>query len=365
MGLNEIEQKTHKLLQKLMPKQDELNILQLYKTYYSQVIKLGKYSLETLYTACSTFGLNDATNKENKENLINWILKREDKIVNTGVFRELVTAQVLVFLSFKEWPTDTNINDKDNDQSVAEGLILSVAKTNETEEQTYHKIVRINLNIFEYFIKDLHDFVLTALQINITNLSETADLLNIIILLVNVLSIMIDYGLLKLFEIEDHIFVNDLKAMWDKFENSVLSLSQSLSKKVISSLITVTTLIQKLLDLKLHKSVMLIVKKNISIDFIKHFFKIINETPEGKTFLCYSNRNLKFLFLERNDENFNEQRKEESFKKLSTVTISMICSYCCITNAEGAFETQACVLEVLVEPTFNPSLPRDCLQVII
>ncbi|KAK4874732.1 hypothetical protein RN001_014092 [Aquatica leii] len=353
IGLNQNEEQTHRLLQKLITSNTTFNSAQLFKTYLSGVLNLSEYSIRSLSCACSRFNVSCATHThgdiDNNKSLIEWILKRDnEKSVDTKIFSDSLVAQTLVCLTLKQWPININNaivhNFEDGDTiensyllTFFDRIIISNTKTNQNVEkcvlndQTHLK----RDESFEFLEKSLREFLANLVDSNVKQFTKALNIINGIILLSNVLSYMVEFDLVQENDLENNAWTNTLRQALEKWFEIMPTLFQNLNKKKnVDHMCDVLEQVKKLFDLNINSTVLLIVKKCITIDFIKYVFELVNE-----------------------DDNLTEDKE---FKNtLSSLAVQVLCNFCLVPNSLCQFETQLHVLQELSEPNFDIKLKAD------
>lgn len=313
MGLNQNEEQTHKLLQKLIIERKMSSSKQLFQTYTSQVMNVTQHSLQTLNIACGRFGLLEALlNSEGVDDqrkvLMKWILNTDnEKCNNTDVFSKEITAQVLFSLIFKQWPklkTHVQQDDRKHETKVEyvylitffdDELVLSKSDISQTDERLDNKCELLycsQSDVYDYLTELLHEAVTLFLKKETKHSVAVKNTCNFIILLGNILSLMIYYNLVQEDNLDDHRLVNILKLMLEKCCKALNSVLESLNEKYLNQKIDSLCNIQKLFASNFHDTIMFIIRKNTPDSLLFSLFDILHLTEnEGNgKYRC-------FLFL--------------------------------------------------------------------
>ncbi|KAF5282895.1 hypothetical protein FQR65_LT14172 [Abscondita terminalis] len=353
IGLNQNEEQTHKLLQKLISSYKAVNSRQLYKTYLSGVLNLNEYSVSSLRYACSRFNVSSATHvhgerqNDNNKTLIEWILKQDiKKCSDVNVFSEPVVAETLIYLTLKQWPNirTNGITNKQNSDNSFENLysltffdsiiVNANTKTNAIESTTSDQTLLKHDETLEFLTKSLLAFLNDLLTTESKNFITASNILNGIILIWNVISFMVNFDLLKETNLESNDLVNALREGLNIWFGIMEILFQNLNKKKkVDHMYDILTQLKKLFDLNINSKVLFVVKKCFTIDFIKFLFELMDK-----------------------DDDIIEERE---MKKLSYLSVDVLCTFCNVTNNTSRFEVQDLVLQALCEANFDINLQTD------
>ncbi|KAB0793612.1 hypothetical protein PPYR_13232 [Photinus pyralis] len=352
VGLNQCEEQTHELLQKIIAKRKMVNTYQLFRIYLSKVVNLNIHSITTLCNACQQYGTPSGKvngNSSDKEILVDWILKFDlGKNSDTCILSEPLVAKSLLFLSFKQWPNLTTNKVSNEDQFITLETLYRVtffdclldtseeqpSVVNEVEE--LDKLYVICDKTYKYLEENLIKLMTQFCDTNTKVFKKALNLLNAIILFINVLSTMMEHRMLDEYSSQQNSL---LKVLEDTFKNwieMVQPVFHALDKKKnVDCVENILKQIKTLFDVQVHSLLATKLRTWVTMDFIQNIFGLLNKHIDGN------------------------QEKEKSLNNLSSLSIDILCSFCSVPPTSKS-EVQQQILDALAEPDFDAKLKSDC-----
>lgn len=343
VGLNQNESQTNILLQKLITLHYKLRqSSEVFRAYFSGVLKISVHSLSTLEVACCYCPLPDTTPRfpghkvePAKLTLLKLLLSKE----NFGaVSRYEIFARVCVSLILKKYPRCNKIMQEENgddyddiermyEMTCIDGELL----VNEIRE----KIVNKPLN--SYVVEmDLFD-QLIALLVDIQNNAEYSGstvfkLIDVIVLCFNVISYLLYFNVIKENELEEFILYRNMLEAMSLLVHPINSICAKTLKAPSSSQVAELTEYMELFEM---------------------FFKI-NIQPE----FTYKLREIVPVDLLRPLFNLahNENTDENDYTKLRLLALKVISQYCCVLGMKKMTDNQSLALEALIPDNFDAHL---------
>lgn len=304
-GLNQNKEQTNKLLQKLMVNCKLQQSGEVYRSYFSGVLKISKYTLKTLDIACQNFEIPKSPGVLQMDSPKATLLKLLLADKNLEVLQSDIIAKVLVSLVLKQYPNNqvhSDIQEAAWDElekiyitTNFESNLLLIEDTTKNVPKEPEKVQVVQVVNTE-LLEELQNLLCTLSvellnKSTVDNVGIVKNLLTIVILYTNVISYMLLYGILSE-NLKETCLYTELQQTLTKLSSVFFDFCEKLNgRKRMGEMKCVLNMFEKLFDVNITSSsdklrFSYLLRELLPIEILQQIFilrnKEIEENEDGK-----------------------------------------------------------------------------------
>lgn len=343
-GLNQNEAQTNKLLQKLIIINYKLRqSSEVFRAYFSGVLRISEHSLSTLEVACCYCPLPETVPQFStqeiepaKLTLLKLLLAQENcsSVFSSGIF-----ARVCVSLVLRKFPKYIILTQeyyyKDIDElheatCIDGGLLVKKAKA-ENEDDSLNSLVveKQWLDVLVTLLVNIHNDVI----VDTDSTSAKYKLTNIATLCFNVLSYLLRYNIFNSEDLDECVLYKNMLEALGRLANILNGVTARIIKTWDSGLVRDfkqwIQLFEKLFQSNIVLDFSNKLREVIPVDLLHRFFDLLN--------------------VETKEENDNAEGIKVAIAEIVT-------RYCCVPNSPKMSKNQTLALEALIPDGFDAKL---------
>ncbi|KAG5880543.1 hypothetical protein JTB14_026776 [Gonioctena quinquepunctata] len=337
-ALNQHKDATENLLAKLI-KNGIIDLENILQTYTSGILNISLQSIRTLESGLQLVSLG-RSEEFTKENLISCILNSQN-LKDYKYLQHKETAEFLVKLTLKQWPTNTNSHIEKNIDKYRD--LKDIYFKTLLEESVLAKGLVECKEAFDsgYTVEtETAKSLMNLLETFVTTCPPSEEVLcSILILLVNISSALIEYKIVDEQDIDDSPLIDLIKRLLGHDKLKEICSNHNKSDREAKKLLETVCILDELFLLDVNKFMKKKLKSLIPFELLKALIQVLNHLQE------------------------DQKRKSDLSFELKKAITKALSSFGCVCGGT-LNQYQKNILEVLAAPNYNCNLEDDCTLLI-